>query len=158
LSAQLATVQAILAVGDGDGAGPIEALARTHGLPFLRARLEPAADAAAAIRGKALAFAGIGDPEKFFRTLSEAGIEATTQQSFADHHPYSEDEAASILALCEKNALVPVTTEKDLARLSGHDGARGRLAAAARAVPVTLVPGNPGMLDKLVESALKSRR
>jgi tetraacyldisaccharide 4'-kinase len=159
LSTQLTRVQAILAVGTGQGSGPVAALARAHGLPFLHARLEPAPDAARTIGSrKALAFAGIGDPEKFYLTLAEAGIDATARQSFADHHQYSEEEAASILARCEAEGLVPVTTEKDIARLSGQDGARGRLASAARAIAVTLVPDDPDLLETLLQDALKSRR
>ena len=77
------------------------------------------------------------------------------RQSFADHHQYSEQEAASILAVCAEKGLVPVTTEKDLARLSGQDGARGRLAAAAKAVPVRLVADEPEALDHLLRSAVK---
>jgi tetraacyldisaccharide 4'-kinase len=158
LSAQLPQVHAILAIGSGESAGPVEELARGRGLRFMRARLEPAPDAAMAIGArKALAFAGIGDPQKFYLTLAEAGIDATATQSFADHHQYSEEEAASILALCEKDALVPVTTEKDLARLSGQDGARGRLATAAKAVPVTLVADDPGTLEQLLGDGLRAR-
>jgi tetraacyldisaccharide 4'-kinase len=159
LSTQLARVQAILVIGTGEGIGPVAELARTHGLPLLRAHLEPAPDTARTIAGQeALAFAGIGDPEKFFVTLAAAGIEATVRQSFADHHPYTEEEAASILALCADKTLVPVTTEKDIARLSGQDGARGRLAAAAKALPVALVPDEPDVLRKLLDGALSARR
>jgi tetraacyldisaccharide 4'-kinase len=159
LSTQLAQVHAILVVGAGNGVRQVEAFARTYGLPLLHTRLEPASDVARSIGArKAFAFAGIGDPGKFYLTLSEAGIDATARQSFADHHPYSEDEAASILARCEAEQLVPVTTEKDIARLAGEDGARGRLAAAACAVPVTLVPDDPSMLEKLLPDALKARR
>ncbi|MFZ5690392.1 MAG: tetraacyldisaccharide 4'-kinase [Pseudomonadota bacterium] len=159
LLAQLAQVHAILAVGSGDLASQIETLARGHGLPLLRAQLEPAREAVAAIGSrKALAFAGIGDPEKFYRTLAKAGIDATARQSFADHHRYSEEDAANILALCKENGLVPVTTEKDLVRLSGQEGARGQLAAAARAVPVTLAADNPALLAELIQTAVKTRR
>lgn len=156
---QLEHVHAIVVIGAGENSISIETLARDRGLPVLRARLEPPRNAAAAIGSrKVLAFAGIGDPEKFYRTLAEAGIDAMARQSFADHHQYSEDDAASILALCEKEALVPVTTEKDIARLSGQDGARGRLAAAAKAVPVTLVADDPALLAELLQNALKTRR
>jgi tetraacyldisaccharide 4'-kinase len=159
IAPQLAMVQAVLVVGTGTGADPVAALARTRGLPVLRARLAPAADAVKALAGrKAFAFAGIGDPEKFYLTLAEAGIDATARQNFADHHPYSEEEAASILARCESEQLVPVTTEKDIARLAGQDGARGRLAAAARPIPVTLVPDDATMLERLLPDALKARR
>ena len=159
LSTQLARVHGILAVGAGEGLGAVTTLARAHGLPLMLAHLVPAPDTAKTIGAlKAFAFAGIGDPEKFFLTLASAGIDATVKQRFADHHPYSEDEAARILARCEAEKLVPVTTEKDIARLSGQDGARGRLAEAAKAVPVTLVPDDPTMLDRLLDDALNARR
>ncbi len=155
IAPQLAMVQAVLVVGTGSGADPLAALARTRSLPVLRARLAPAADAVKALAGrKAFAFAGIGDPEKFYLTLAEAGIDATARQNFADHHPYSEEEAASILARCESERLVPVTTEKDIARLAGQDGSRGRLAAAASAIPVTLVPEDATMLERLLPDSV----
>ena len=51
-------------------------LAAARGLPVFHGRLEPDAQAVAALRPhKVLAFAGIGDPEKFFATLAEAGID-----------------------------------------------------------------------------------
>jgi tetraacyldisaccharide 4'-kinase len=159
LSTQLARVQAILVVGSGDALSQVETLADAHGLPLLRTRLEPASDLSTTLGARhVLAFAGIGDPEKFYRTLSEAGIDVTARQSFADHHRYSEDEATRILARCKTEQLVPVTTEKDMARLSGQDGARGRLAAAAKAVPVTLITEDLGTLTKLLEGALKAPR
>ena len=79
----------------------------------------PRADAVKAIgRRKVLAFAGIGDPRKFFATLALAGIRTKIEESFADHHAYTDDEAQRILARCEGEKLVPVTTEKDIARLT----------------------------------------
>lgn len=159
LATQFAKVHAVLVVGKGAGASAVADFARARAYPVLRAHLEPASDALKEIgRRKALAFAGIGDPEKFFMTLASAGIEAKIEESFADHHPYSEDDAASILARCEAERLVPVTTEKDIARLTGQDGARGKLAAAAKAMPVTLVLDDPEMLRKLLREALAARR
>ncbi|MGD9923813.1 MAG: tetraacyldisaccharide 4'-kinase [Pseudorhodoplanes sp.] len=158
LAMQFAQAHAILLIGKGAAAGPVSELARTYRRPLLRAQLEPARDAAKAIgRRKALAFAGIGDPEKFFMTLASAGIEATIEESFSDHHPYSEDEAARILARCESQKLVPVTTEKDAVRLFGQDGARGRLAAVAKVIPVTLILEEPDLLRKLVSKPIAGR-
>lgn len=159
LPAQLAKVQAVLAVGAGNGMNTVASLARNQGLPLLRAHLRPASDIVKAIGARRVfAFAGIGDPDKFFATLASAGIDATLKERFADHHPYREDEAARILARCEADDLIPVTTEKDIARLSGQDGARGRLAATARAIPVSLVPDDAEMLLKLLDGALGTSR
>ena len=44
------------------------------------------------------AFAGIGDPQRFFRTLRAAGIEVVRERAFADHHPFSEGEIESLVA------------------------------------------------------------
>ena len=85
LDPQLDRASAIFFVGDN--APAIEAAARERGLPVFHGKLEPDPDAVAAARTKkVLAFAGIGDPEKFFATLSAAGIDAPVRRGFADHH------------------------------------------------------------------------
>ena len=84
-----------------------------------------------------LAFAGIGDPEKFFATLTDAGVDVRVRQAFPDHHLYRRAEAANLIARAEREGLVLVTTEKDLVRLQGQDDLRA-LAGIARALPVTL--------------------
>ena len=155
LAHQFGHVQAALMIGKGVGANQITDAARAHGLPVLEAWLEPSHEALKCFdRRKAYAFAGIGDPEKFFMTLISAGIEAQVKESFPDHHPYSESDAARILARCEREKLIPVTTEKDLARLAGASGQRGRLAAAAKAIPVSLSLDNSDDLRKLLRNAL----
>jgi tetraacyldisaccharide 4'-kinase len=85
-----------------------------------------------------LAFAGIGYPEKFFATLTEAGIDVQARQSFPDHHRYHRIEAADLLARAEREGLVLTTTEKDWVRLSSQDDLKA-LAAVARPLPVKLV-------------------
>jgi tetraacyldisaccharide 4'-kinase len=156
LRTQLRHVQALLLIGKGAGATQAVELSRAGGPVLLRAGLEPAADALAAIgRRKVFAFAGIGDPQKFFITLADAGIEAQVEESFPDHHPYSEAEAARILARCESEKLVPVTTEKDLARMARAGGAIAKLAGAARAIPVALTGDDPEALKRLLREAIR---
>ena len=114
-------------------------LAAARGLPVFYGRLEPDAQAVTVLRPhKALAFAGIGDPEKFFGTLAEAGIDVRARQAFPDHHRYSAAEAADLIAQAEREGLTLVTTEKDLARLKG-EAQLETLARQARALPVRLV-------------------
>jgi len=123
LARQLDRAGAMLLVRGG--AADIESAARARGLPVFHGTLEPRPDAVASLRtGKVLAFAGIGDPEKFFATLGAAGIEAPIQRGFGDHHRYTAGEAAALIATAERNDLVLLTTEKDLARLLGTRASR----------------------------------
>jgi tetraacyldisaccharide 4'-kinase len=137
LDAQLARAHALLVVGAPAGAA--EVLAAARALPIFRGRLEPDAASLAVLRPcKVLAFAGIGDPEKFFATLADAGVDVRARQAFPDHHLYRRAEAADLIARAEREGLVLVTTEKDLVRLQRQDDLRA-LAGVVRALPVKLV-------------------
>jgi tetraacyldisaccharide 4'-kinase len=139
LPAQIAKADALLLVGGPGAAETVAEAARDRGIPVFHGRFEPDRKTVAALGArKVLAFAGIGDPDKFFATLAEAGIEAPRRASFPDHHRYTESEAAALLAQAAEDRLVLLTTEKDLARLAG-DARLAALAARARVLPVRLV-------------------
>ncbi|MDA9434528.1 tetraacyldisaccharide 4'-kinase [Bradyrhizobium sp. CCBAU 51627] len=124
LGAQLARTDALVLIGDGHGADDVAAKISARGKPVLRARLKPDAASVARLSGKpVLAFAGIGDPERFFRTLRASGIEVVRTRPFADHHMFSPAEIAALAADARREQLTLVTTEKDLARLRGIEGA-----------------------------------
>ena len=111
--------------------------------------------AVAALAGhKVLAFAGIGDPEKFFATVAAAGIDAPVKRGFSDHHRFSIKEARRLLEEAKRNKLVLLTTEKDAARLQS-DAALGELAACARVLPVKLTVTESEDFRKLVLGACK---
>jgi tetraacyldisaccharide 4'-kinase len=136
LEPQLDRASALLIVGATDSA--IEAAARARGLPVFHGQLEPEPGAVAALRArKVLAFAGIGDPEKFFATLAACGIDAPVRRSFPDHHRYSAKEARALVREADRGNLELLTTEKDAARLKG-DAAVTMLAARARMLPVEM--------------------
>lgn len=159
LARQFPFVQAVLTIGDGAGAAAINEAARSHHVPVVSGHLVPDAQAVEGLTGqKIYAFAGIGDPDKFFATLTQAGLTVTERESFPDHHLYAEDEAARILARCEREGLMPVTTEKDWVRLNGASGACGRLAAIARILPVSLRLSDEEALRGLLTRTLAARR
>jgi tetraacyldisaccharide 4'-kinase len=138
LEAQLARAHALVMVGTSSRAAAVAAAARARNIPVLPARLRPDVGFIAGLGGsRVLAFAGIGDPEKFFLTLADAGVSVAATRSFPDHHRYTGAEAKALCEEADRAGLVLVTTEKDLARLGGDDEAR-ELAAHARALPVTL--------------------
>lgn len=137
LAAQFARIDALLVAGDGDGAREVIAAARARGLPVWRGRLEPHRESAGAITRPVLAFAGIGDTDKFFATAEVAGLAVAARRTFPDHHRYTAEEAAELLMAADSEALALVTTEKDRARMSG-DAALAGLMQRAHVLPVTM--------------------
>jgi len=154
LAAQLARAHALLIVGEPSGAAPVLAAARAGGLPIFRGALEPDPATVAALAGtRVLAFAGIGDPEKFFASVAAAGIDAPIRRRFADHCRYTERQARTLIADAAKNGLQLLTTEKDLARMQG-DPQAARLADAAQALPVILKVSETDAFTRLVLGAV----
>jgi tetraacyldisaccharide 4'-kinase len=139
LRTQLRHAQALLILGEpSTRCEAAVSAAQAHGIPVFQGRLEAEADAVSALNGlRVLAFAGIGDPEKFFSTVAEAGISVPATQGFPDHHRYSRAEAETLIERAARENLVLVTTEKDLVRIA-RDPETAALAKVARALPVTL--------------------
>jgi tetraacyldisaccharide 4'-kinase len=143
LVAQLKHIDAALIVGESSGATPVIAATLAHHRPVFHATL--AADPAAVERWrgrKVLAFAGIGDPQKFFDTLAQSGIDTIVRRAYADHHRYTAQDAADLIALADRDNLQLLTTEKDLVRIAG-DADIAALAQRVAALPVTLALQEP---------------
>ena len=158
VAAQLARTDALVVIGTGRAAQAVAASVTAAGKPVLAAHLEPDAAAVAKLKGKrVLAFAGIGDPGRFFRTLQASGIEVAQQKEFADHHRFSAEEIAALVADARREGLIPVTTEKDLVRLSGD----AELSALGREIvpfPVTLqFEDGAGLRAFLADRLFKAR-
>jgi tetraacyldisaccharide 4'-kinase len=152
LGPQLARTDALIIVGDGSAAAPVAAEIAAQGKPVLSAHLKADEAVVAQLRGKrVLAFAGIGDPARFFNTLRASGIDVVRPCAFADHHPYSQAEIESLVAEAGREGLTLVTTEKDLARLRDKP---------QQVVPfaVTLEVDDPALLRKFVAERLFKAR
>jgi len=137
LKAQIRLADALVIIGDGDAAAPLVRTAARAGRSVLRARLKP-------VRVRdwrkkpILAYAGIGRPEKFFSSLADINAPVAKTMAFADHHRYTEAEAERLIAHADAADLRLVTTEKDLARLTGAEGALGRLRERSDAFVVSV--------------------
>ena len=152
LRPQLARTDALIVVGAGDAAKAVADEIAARGKPVLSAHLKPDAAQVAELRGKrVMAFAGIGDPARFFNTLRTSGIDVAAQRAFADHHPYTPAEIESLVAESKRDGLTLVTTEKDLARLKDR---------SQQIVPfkVTLEFDDPALLRKFVADRLFKAR
>jgi tetraacyldisaccharide 4'-kinase len=96
---------------------------------------------------RALAFAGIARPEKFYASLRALGVEIAGTRSFADHAPYG----AALLARLEAEARAKraqlVTTEKDAVRLPAA------MRAKVLVLPVRLEIADWTPLDAVLAAA-----
>lgn len=73
---------------------------------------------------RVLAFAGIGHPEKFYRTLAEQGFEVVQTRNFPDHHAYTAADIEDLRRAAAASGLVLMTTEKDMVKLGVLAGAQ----------------------------------
>ncbi|HEY0302859.1 MAG TPA: tetraacyldisaccharide 4'-kinase, partial [Rhizomicrobium sp.] len=153
LAAQLKHCDALLVIGDDIRAGDVTAQAGV--LPVFHGRLTPRPDAVALLRArKVLAFAGIGDPDKFFATVEQAGIGIGARRAFADHHRFSAEEAAELVMAAEHGVLTLLTTEKEHARMAS-DPALAALASQTKVLPVALDVDKGAALRALVLGKLR---
>ena len=123
LPPQIACTDALIVVGEGSAANGVAATVAAQDKPVLTAHLRADDASLSPLHGKrVLAFAGIGDPARFFRTLRASGIVVAGERAFADHHPFAQREIEALVAEAKIKALTLITTEKDLARLGGPGG------------------------------------
>lgn len=154
LDAQLARAQAMLVMGPAEGAARVITRAAQRGLTIFHGNLVP--DPAALhelARGPVLAFAGIGNPGKFFAMLTANGVEVRAQRGFPDHHRYTAAEAEALLVEAQREDLQLATTEKDFVRFAAAPALQ-RLAERTRPLPVTLMIEEQDALRDFLAQAL----
>ncbi|WP_036294566.1 tetraacyldisaccharide 4'-kinase [Methylosinus sp. PW1] len=145
LPRQLAAVDAFVLIGEGAAGDAVAEHAKAAGKPVLRASVAPLP---ARLPQRALAFAGIARPEKFFATLEASGIEIIGRKSFADHHAYTAREMAALEREAARLGATLVTTAKDAARLSPD------MAARVDVLPIGLLLEKEETLCELLRRAL----
>lgn len=145
---QLERTGALVIVGEGSAADRLASAVARRGAPVLHAHLiADQADVASLSGSRVLAFAGIGDPGKFFATLRASGIDVVATRSFADHHAYRKNELSALRVEAKEKGLTLVTTAKDLARL-------GSAAAGISVLKVSLVFEDQAAVRQLVARAV----
>lgn len=155
LDVQLERCTAVLVVGDGTKAEAVATKAQQRGLPVFHGALLPDQAAVSALTARpVLAFAGIGDPEKFFATLRAAGVEVKASRTFPDHHRFSSEEAGELIMQAEHDGFRLVTTAKDHARMSA-DPALSALAQRAYVLPVAMQVKETEAWRRLLLAALR---
>ncbi|MGJ4967544.1 MULTISPECIES: tetraacyldisaccharide 4'-kinase [unclassified Bradyrhizobium] len=154
LPPQLARTDALVVIGSGRASEAVASHVLSAGKPVFSAALQPDPQIVAALRGRPLlAFAGIGDPARFFRTLRGAGLDVRRERTFPDHHPFTAGDVVALANEARRDGFALVTTEKDLVRFRGHEAAPDVMA-----FPVTLQFDDLAALRALVVQRLSAKR
>ena len=118
-------------------------------LPVLRARLVPGPERARLQGQRVVAFAGIGDPEKFYHTLVEIGAKVSAFHPFEDHYSFDVADIQPILDEAYEIDALPVTTAKDAVRLAPDQRQQ------VNVLSVDVEWENPNALDALLAKVLR---
>lgn len=157
IGVQMSHLDAILKVGKGDAADKLVRQAARSGKPVMVAEVLPAQEHA--LKGKSvLAYAGIADPAKFYRTLEGMGAVIVDRQGFPDHHHLADDEISDLLERATRQDLQLVTTAKDHVRLAGGHGRSAELSQLSHVVDVDMVFDDPKAPDRIIEAAIANCR
>jgi tetraacyldisaccharide 4'-kinase len=106
----------------------------------------------ASLAGKqGVAFAGIAEPEGFFRELRDKGLTLATEIPFADHCAYGDFERETLRNAC-KGADYLITTEKDGVKLPFSE-----FPLPCYQVPMTLEFHEDGVLELILRSILRPK-
>jgi tetraacyldisaccharide 4'-kinase len=158
LPPQLACTDVLIVVGAGRSADELTRTVAARGGLVLRANFVADPQAVERLQGRrVLAFAGIGDPQRFFATLCANDIDVAETKAFADHHAYAPYEITDLRARATAQNLTLVTTEKDMARIASEPRL-SRHRAEVLPFKVTLQIENESALRSLLTDRLAAAR
>ena len=152
---QMRHCDVVIRIGQGDRGDRVVRAAARAAKPVMHGWLKPA-NVRGISRKRVLAFAGIGDPQKFFDTLSTYGCTLAATRSFGDHHQFTEADAQALIEKADAEGLELVTTQKDHVRLSHREGALGQLRERTHVLPVSLEFDVKGDATRLIEQAVNA--
>ncbi len=158
LDLQIGAADVLVVIGNGRYLEKCIQLGADSNLPVIHAHLEPlATDINQLPNGPFLAFCGIGRPQKFFNTLKNFDIPFSDTMAFADHHMFNEKDAEQILKHCATLNAIPITTQKDYARLSAAPAgsARARLKEQTQVLRIEVVFDDTDMLLEPIRNLLR---
>ncbi|WP_343316048.1 tetraacyldisaccharide 4'-kinase [Brucella sp. BE17] len=154
LTDQMRKTDALLRIGKGSGADFVIRQAARAGRPIYEAVLT--ASSTASLHGNRwLAFAGIGNPDKFYASLRDAGGEIVVTRSFPDHHSFQPDELRDLMQTAQKQNLGMITTAKDHVRLKTMLGVPEAFLARLAVLDVSLEFSRPDALTNILDATIE---
>lgn len=150
---------AIVIMGSGQRADSLKSAAEKNGIPIFTGEVK--ADPLPELAERPyIAFSGIGRPEKFFATARRLGANLVQTISFADHHQFSEEDAAVLMDQAGYHEAGLVTTEKDFVRLrhAPEGSARAVLAEVVKIVRVKAEIDEFSRLTSLIGARIGAKR
>lgn len=145
VAAGLARADMVLTIGEPAAQESFSARWPDLPVPRLTGRLSPLMTGMDWEGLPALAFAGIGHPEKFFTTLQSLGARIVRAEALADHQPFSRQMLTRLETEARMLGAQLVTTEKDAARLPRS------FRPKVLTLPVRLAFDDPAPLDAALD-------
>ncbi|WP_156851640.1 tetraacyldisaccharide 4'-kinase [Bartonella refiksaydamii] len=120
LKTQLSLMDSVLLIGDWNARDKIASLVTCTGKPVHHAHLKSLASDKVA--GKPfLAFAGIGNPDKFFQSIKELSGHVVQAYSYPDHYFFTDTDLKNLAQRAKMQNLWLATTAKDYARIQSRN-------------------------------------
>lgn len=151
VAAGLRRADAVLSIGSARDQERFASRLPDMPVPHLRGDLEPLRTGLPLRDLPVLAFAGIGRPEKFFRTLEQEGAQIIRRVPLGDHQPLTPALMSRLIADAKASNAQIVTTEKDAVRLPND------FRQQVMTVPVRLTFEDPDAVLAILEPAIRRR-
>lgn len=152
---QLLYTDMLLTIGESDHTTKMVRTAARAGKPVFHAQIDPQ-NLADLDNVPYLAFAAIGDPEKFFDTLRTGGVDLKATMPFPDHNFFTSAQAADIVQTAEDKNLKIVTTAKDMTRLKSGQGRVQELAEKSEVLNIDLKFDDQATGRTMIEQAIRN--
>ncbi|QWK79299.1 tetraacyldisaccharide 4'-kinase [Ochrobactrum sp. BTU1] len=154
---QMRKTDAVLRIGKGTQADFVIRQASRAGRAVYEAELRPSSSAKVA-GNRWLAFAGIGNPSKFFASVQQAGGEVVEGRIFPDHYSYLPEDLAKLMERADTLGINLITTAKDHVRLVTMSDVPKRLLQILAVLDVELAFERKDAVDHILDMAIDRYR